>query len=596
MDEERREHSNWDDKTIPLEKNHTVPLSEKREFSNQVRRPKLKHPKKSNSQSPYEQSQHSQSGGNANPYSQNPYQQGGYTPSGNNNNPYQQHTPNSYGRQPYQQAGQNPYSNQPYQQGNPNPYGQQPYQQENPNLYGQQPYQQENPNPYSRQPYQQENPNPYNHQPYQQGGQVPYNQQPYTQPPEKKHSKMPFIIAGAFVAVLFLGGLAIGLFSSNKSKPQASKESSQKADQGDSSKILVQDNTFDTVVTAKSKDIDNIKLFKEPGKKKKAGKVQEGVPCALLQEKTVDGEKWANIDFCNRQGWCRMDKLRTISGDVDYFYVKENSENIVFVNEQAIKLHTGAGQDTSIAATDVKYGTELNISKVEDGWGRTTYQNKECWIDMNVVGFYASEYWQVERCDGSTNGIKLRKSSTEDSEQLTTVPLCTKFQSSESKNGWAKFTYGGKTGWMKLHYATPCRSSKGLSFTEDKTASTTETKATVKTVAKSTESKKAEPKATFGYEVSPIAGNCYIPDRKEYMVISNVTDSQFDFEIYDVEGLCFKHHTAVAISEDTARYYGDKYTLTFGLDTQGISVDGCDDIIGSDAFFIYEEWLDDGEN
>ena len=54
MDEERREHSNWDDKTIPLEKNHTVPLSEKREFSNQVRRPKLKHPKKSNSQSPYE--------------------------------------------------------------------------------------------------------------------------------------------------------------------------------------------------------------------------------------------------------------------------------------------------------------------------------------------------------------------------------------------------------------------------------------------------------------------------------------------------------------------------------------------------------------
>ena len=422
--------------------------------------------------------------------------------------------------------------------------------------------------------------------------QVPYNQQPYTQPPEKKHSKMPFIIAGAFVAVLFLGGLAIGLFSSNKSKPQASKESSQKADQGDSSKILVQDNTFDTVVTAKSKDIDNIKLFKEPGKKKKAGKVQEGVPCALLQEKTVDGEKWANIDFCNRQGWCRMDKLRTISGDVDYFYVKENSENIVFVNEQAIKLHTGAGQDTSIAATDVKYGTELNISKVEDGWGRTTYQNKECWIDMNVVGFYASEYWQVERCDGSTNGIKLRKSSTEDSEQLTTVPLCTKFQSSESRNGWAKFTYGGKTGWMKLHYATPCGSSKGLSFTEDKTASTTETKATVKTVAKSTESKKAEPKATFGYEVSPIAGNCYIPDRKEYMVISNVTDSQFDFEIYDVEGLCFKHHTAVAISEDTARYYGDKYTLTFGLDTQGISVDGCDDIIGSDAFFIYEEWLD----
>lgn len=35
---------------------------------------------------------------------------------------------------------------------------------------------------------------------------------------------------------------------------------------------------------------------------------------------------------------------------------------------------------------------------------------------------------------------------------------------------------------------------KGLSFTEDKTASTTETKATVKTVAKSTESKRPNQK------------------------------------------------------------------------------------------------------
>ena len=278
---------------------------------------------------------------------------------------------------------------------------------------------------------------------------------------------MLFIIAGALIVILFLGGLAIGLISSNKSGTQANKNS-QNSEQGDSSKTLVQNGDFDTVVTVKSKDIDNIKLFKEPGGKKKAGKVQEGVPCALLQEKTVDGEKWAKIDFCNRQGWCRMDRLRTISGETCYFYVKENSnENTVFVNERAIKLHTGAGQDTDIAATDVKYGTELTISKVEDGWGRTNYQNKECWIDMNVVGFYTSKYWQVERCDGSKNGIKLRKSSTEDSEQLTTVPLCTEFQSSDCRNGWARFTYGGKTGWLKLHYATPCGSSKGLSFSED---------------------------------------------------------------------------------------------------------------------------------
>lgn len=388
----------------------------------------------------------------------------------------------------------------------------------------------------------------------------------------------------------------MGLLSSNKNGTKASKENSQKAaEKGDSTKILVNDDTFETVVTVKSKDLDNIKLYKEPEGKKKAGKVQEGVPCALLQEKTVDGEKWARIDFCNRQGWCRMDRLRTISGDVDYFYVKENSQNTVFVNERAIKLHTGAGQDTDIAATDVAYGTELNISKVEDGWGRTTYQNKDCWIDMNVVGFYASEYWQVERCDGSTTGIKLRKEANEKSEQMTVVPLKTVFQTSEFKNGWAKFTYSGKTGWLKLHYATPCGSSSGLSFSEDKTEATTEAKAEVKTAAKSTESTQTKPRVKFAPEVSPTAGYCYIPDEKEYMIISNVTDSQFDFEIYNVDGLCFKHHTAVAISNERAYYNGKQYKLTFDMDEEGIVVNGFD-VIGPDAYFTYEEYIDNGES
>lgn len=484
MDEERRNDSNWEDKTIPLEEEQTIPLRENRGFSNQVRKPKLKHSQGSNARSSYNQAQgnqplygqaqNSQSWGN--PHSQNPYQQGGQNPYGGNNNPYQQGNQNPYNQQPYppvgqnpysQQRNQNPYNQQPYPQGDFNAYGPQSYPQGNPNGYGQQPYPQRNPNKYGQQSYPQRDSNVYGQQSNSQGEPSSYNQPSYVQTPVKVRSKMPFIIAGALIVILFLGGLAIGLISSNKSGTQANKNS-QNAEQGDSSKILVQNGDFDTVVTVKSKDVDNIKLFKEPGGKKKAGKVQEGVPCALLQEKTVDGEKWAKIDFCNRQGWCRMDRLRTISGEACYFYVKENSnENTVFVNERAIKLHTGAGQDTDIAATDVKYGTELTISKVEDGWGRTNYQNKECWIDMNVVGFYTSKYWQVERCDGSKNGIKLRKSSTEDSEQLTTVPLCTKFQSSDCRNGWARFTYGGKTGWLKLHYATPCGSSKGLSFSED---------------------------------------------------------------------------------------------------------------------------------
>ena len=267
MDEERRNGSNWDDKTIPLEEEQTVPLRENIVFSNQVRKPKLKHARSSNERSsynqsqgnrpPYGQSQDSQSW--VDPHSRNPYQQGGQNPYSGNNNPYQQSNQNPYDRQPYPPMGQNPYS----QQSNQNPYNHQPYPQGNFNAYG-------------SQSYPQGNSNVYGQQSNLQGEPISYDQPSYIQTPVKVRSKMLFIIAGALIVILFLGGLAIGLISSNKSGTQANKNS-QNAEQGDSSKTLVQNGDFDTVVTVKSKDIDNIKLFKEPGGKKKAGKVQEAI-------------------------------------------------------------------------------------------------------------------------------------------------------------------------------------------------------------------------------------------------------------------------------------------------------------------------------
>ena len=131
----------------------------------------------------------------------NPYQQGGQNPYSGNNNPYQQSNQNPYGRQPYPPMGQNPYS----QQSNQNPYNHQPYPQGNFNAYG-------------SQSYPQGNSNVYGQQSNLQGEPISYDQPSlYTQTPVKVRSKMLFIIAGALIVRLFLGGLAIGLISSNKS-------------------------------------------------------------------------------------------------------------------------------------------------------------------------------------------------------------------------------------------------------------------------------------------------------------------------------------------------------------------------------------------
>ena len=123
----------------------------------------------------------------------------------------------------------------------------------------------------------------------------------------------------------------------------------------------------------KSKDIDNIKLFKEPARKRKSRKsTGRSSLCAITGKNgrwRKNGQKLIFVIVRDGAGWAH--RLRTISGETCYFYVKENSnENTVFVNERAIKLHTGAGQDTDIAATDVKYGTELTDLKSRRWMGK----------------------------------------------------------------------------------------------------------------------------------------------------------------------------------------------------------------------------------
>lgn len=45
--------------------------------------------------------------------------------------------------------------------------------------------------------------------------------------------------------------------------------------------------------------------------------------------------------------------------------------------------------------------------------------------------------------------------------------------------------------------------------------------------------------------------------------ISNITQSSFDFAIYEYNELIFKHHTAEITSETSGTYYGQQYTLYF---------------------------------
>ena len=173
------------------------------------------------------------------------------------------------------------------------------------------------------------------------------------------------------------------------------------------------------------------------------------------------------MDYCGKQGWIEDSNLRYLSDEDLYFQVGDNRlDNVVFVNEEKVKLHTEPEQESPYAGKGIRYGTEFAIKELKNGWGKINYKGQDCWIDMNVVNYYPTRYWQIEVCNGTSDGIHLRKSPDEETASLGKVPVGIVVRILEHKNGWGKISYGGKTGWIKLHYATPCPET-GLENSED---------------------------------------------------------------------------------------------------------------------------------
>ena len=276
---------------------------------------------------------------------------------------------------------------------------------------------------------------------------------------EKKTNQGWLVVAAAgifCVVLLFVGGY---LIKNNFRFGGQSQETN--ADAGSTA-------VSGTYVTYKSVNMDNIPVYSEAGGENMCGKLPEGQPCEALEKKECDGVNWCKVDYCGKSGWIEEQYLRYISSEKNYFYLQEDStKNVVFNNEESIKLHTEPKTKSPYAAIDIPYGTEFTVSELKNGWAKVAYNGAESWLDMKVAGCYNANYWQVEICNGSTTKeINLREKSNEKSKSLAKIPTGTVLSILQFKKGWGKISYNGKEGWIKLHYATPC-SESGLPFSED---------------------------------------------------------------------------------------------------------------------------------
>ena len=226
------------------------------------------------------------------------------------------------------------------------------------------------------------------------------------------------------------------------------------------------DDTTGTYTTYKSNNLNGIPIYENPSDVSPINTIPEARPCKVNQYMDYDNMRWALIDYCGITGWTERKFLRRVSSEKRYFFLDGSDGKTVYVDKESIKLHEKPDEDSGITFSDVKYGTELNVTELENGWGKVFYKGGINYVDMKTVNHYASKYCQVEICNGKSDTISLRKAKGEASESIDkikagTVLLITKFD-----NGWGKTTINGEKGWVKLHYTTFC-GPNGLSFSED---------------------------------------------------------------------------------------------------------------------------------
>ena len=162
-----------------------------------------------------------------------------------------------------------------------------------------------------------------------------------------------------------------------------------------------------------------------------------------------------------------------------------------------LNLRSGNSTSTSILTTIPK-GTSVTVSQVSNGWGKTTYNGKTGWIYLSYATHTGNTASTASASTPAatpaaatatvagttyktTANLNVRSGNNTSATILTSIPKGTTITVTEVKNNWGKTSYGGKTGWISLDYATKTGGTTTASAT---TAASTTSSAAAGTVYK----------------------------------------------------------------------------------------------------------------
>jgi len=164
---------------------------------------------------------------------------------------------------------------------------------------------------------------------------------------------------------------------------------------------------------------------------------------------------WAKVTYNGKTGYVSSEYLSAEGSSAKSTSSNSGKKAVVKMSNGSLNLRASASTDAEVLC-QIANGETLTVSETKSGWAKVTYDGK--------TGYVSAEYLSTDGSSAkSTSGKKavvkmssgslnLRASASSDSEVLTSIPNGESLTVSETKSGWSKVTYDGKTGYVSAEY------------------------------------------------------------------------------------------------------------------------------------------------
>ncbi|MBR4868573.1 MAG: bacterial Ig-like domain-containing protein, partial [Clostridia bacterium] len=162
---------------------------------------------------------------------------------------------------------------------------------------------------------------------------------------------------------------------------------------------------------------------------------------------------WGKTTYGGKTGWFSLDYAKTVGTGVRGVKVTAPTKTSYYVGEElntsGMKVTVLYQNNTSKTITSgyTISGMPATTTGKKDVY--VTYGGKSAKFSVTITAKPNDDIYCVIT---SSNGVNLRSGAGTSYDTVGALPSKAEVTVTETKNGWGKTTYGGKTGWFSLEY------------------------------------------------------------------------------------------------------------------------------------------------